>query len=106
MSTTMPGQPLNPAIIAAQHGEDIVVGNEIVRHSRISRIVHWSVAITFLLALFTGLPIWTPLFGWMAYLFGGLEVCRWLHPWAGVFFAAFSVWMFFYWLGDMRMLPG
>lgn len=106
MSTTMPGQPLNPAVLAAHHNEDIVVGNEIVRHSRVSRLVHWGVAISFFVTLFTGLPIWTPLFGWMAYLFGGLQVCRWLHPWAGVVFSVFSVWMFFYWLGDMRMLPG
>lgn len=105
-STAMPDRPIDTAIVAARRNENIVVGNEIVRHSRASRLIHWGVAIFFFISLLTGLPIWTPLFGWMAHLFGGLEVCRWLHPWAGVVFALFSVVMFFYWLGDMRMLPG
>src|SRR5262249_42491104 len=58
-----------------------------------------------ILALLSGLPIWTPIFGWMAPLFGGLAVCRWLHPWMGILFFAATVVMFFDWLGDMRLLP-
>ena len=42
---------------------------------------------TFFAALLTGMPIWTPVFGWMAPLFGGLHVCRVLHPWFGIAFA-------------------
>jgi hypothetical protein len=69
------------AVVRGRGGEDIVVGDEIVRHRLATRVVHWVVALTFFLALFTGLPIWTPIFGWMASLFGGLHVVRWLHPW-------------------------
>src|SRR5438270_453497 len=55
------------------------------------------------LALLTGLPIWTPLFVWTSYLFGGLSVCRVLHPYFGIaFFVAVGV-MFFDWLSDMGM---
>jgi formate dehydrogenase beta subunit/formate dehydrogenase gamma subunit len=88
---------------SARRNEDIVVGGEIVRHRLSSRVIHWSVALFFFLALFTGMPIWSPVFGWMASLFGGLAVCRWLHAWMGiVFFVAVAV-MFIHWFGDMRL---
>ena len=54
------------AVVRAREKEDIVVGDEIVRHRLASRVIHWAVALFFFVALFTGLPIWTPLFGWMA----------------------------------------
>ena len=93
------------AIVQARHTEDVVVGHEIVRHRMSSRVIHWSAALFFFLALLTGLPIWSPLFGWMASLFGGLTVCRWLHPWTGIlFFASMGV-MFVHWLDDMRLEP-
>jgi formate dehydrogenase subunit gamma len=64
------------------------------------------VALFFFVALLTGLPIWMPLFGWMAHLFGGLTVARVIHPWAGVLFFAATVVMFVHWLSDMRLEPG
>lgn len=82
--------------------EDIVVGDEIVRHRLASRVVHWVVAVFFLGALFTGMPIWSPVFGWMSLFFGGLSVCRWLHAWLGVAFAAASLVMFVHWFGAMK----
>jgi formate dehydrogenase subunit gamma len=103
MSTARPIRPTDAAVIAAQSQEDVVVGNEIVRHNRASRLIHWAVAITFFVCLFTGMPIWAPIFGWMAHLFGGLSVCRVIHPWAGLAFFAASIVMFVQWLGDMRL---
>ena len=96
-------RPADPAVIMAQNREDVVVGNEIVRHNRPSRLIHWTVALTFFLCVLTGMPIWTPVFGWMAPLFGGLSVCRVLHPWFGVAFMLSTVLMFFQWLSDMRL---
>jgi len=93
------------AVIRARGAENVVVGQEIVRHRFASRVIHWSVAVSLLLSLFTGLPIWTPIFGWMGTLFGGLYVCRWLHPWLGLLFAASSLVMFVYWLKEMRLEP-
>ena len=81
------------------------MGEEIVRHRLATRVIHWTVALFFFLALFSGLPIWTPLFGWMAHLLGGLNVCRWLHPWAGALFFASMAVMFVHWLGEMRLEP-
>jgi formate dehydrogenase subunit gamma len=89
--------------VRAREDEDVVVGGEIVRHRLSSRVIHWTVALFFFVCLFTGLPIWTPLFGWMATLFGGLSVCRWLHPWSGVVFSAATVVMFFHWFREMKL---
>jgi len=97
-ATRAPG----PSVMeVARDREDVVVGDEIVRHRLSSRVVHWTVAIFFFGALFTGMPIWSPVFGWMAFLFGGLSVCRWLHAWVGVAFAAASLLMFVHWFRDM-----
>jgi formate dehydrogenase subunit gamma len=94
---------MTSAVVRARHEEDVVVGEEIVRHRLATRVIHWSVAFFFLMALLSGLPIWTPILGWMAPLLGGLHVCRWLHPWAGgLFFASMAV-MFVHWLDEMRL---
>ena len=93
------------SIVRARHSEDVVVRDEIVRHRLASRVIHWTVAVFFFVALFSGLPIWTPIFGWMAHFFGGLTVCRWLHPWAGLLFFASMAVMFVHWLDDMRLQP-
>jgi formate dehydrogenase subunit gamma len=104
MSAVAPQTSLGVAA-RARTTEDVVVGQEIVRHRLSSRAIHWSVASFFFLSLLSGLPIWTPIFGWMAALFGGLSVCRWLHPWAGVLFVTSSLLMFLHWRRDMRLLP-
>jgi len=83
--------------------DNVVVGDEIVRHRRATRLIHWSVAITFFLALITGMPIWTPIFGWMASLVGGLDTARVIHPYAGVLFIIASIFQFVHWLPDMHL---
>lgn len=105
MSAANPRLPADPAVIVAQGRENVVVGNEVVRHNRVSRLIHWTVAVTFFVCVFTGMPIWTPVFGWMAHLFGGLSVCRVVHPWAGVAFTIASIAMFVQWLPDMHVEP-
>ena len=82
---------------ARSQREDSVAGDEIVRHRKSVRIVHGAVALAFVVCLFTGMPIWSPVFGWMAALFGGLGVCRWLHPWSGVAFSFAMFVMYFQW---------
>ena len=101
MSTAIHGQGVETAIAAGRHRDDIVVGGEIVRHRRITRVIHWTVALTFFVSVFSGMPIWSPLFTWMAYLLGGLEAARLIHPWAGVAFFVMSTVQFFHWLGEM-----
>ena len=104
MSAVAPRTSLGVAA-TARVAEDVVVGQVIVRHRLASRAIHWTTAAFFFLSLLSGLPIWTPIFGWMAVFFGGLSVCRWLHPWAGLLFVTSSLAMFLHWRRDMRLLP-
>jgi formate dehydrogenase subunit gamma len=87
----------------AREKEDVVVGTEIIRHRLSSRVIHWSVASTFFACLFTGLPVWTPVFGWTATLVGGLSVARVVHPWFGFAFALSSLAMAVHWWSEMEM---
>lgn len=105
MSTAIPSPHAEPAVVVARDREDVLVGGEIVRHRRSVRIVHWTVAVTFMAALLSGMPIWTPVFGWMAFLFGGLSACRVVHPWTGVAFSIGSVLLFFQWVARMHLEP-
>jgi formate dehydrogenase subunit gamma len=106
MSAANRPRPLDPAILVAREKEDVLVGDEIIRHKLSSRVIHWIVAVTFFVCLFTGMPIWTPVFGWMAHLFGGLTVCRQLHPWMGIaFFIAVAI-EIIDWAADMRFEAG
>jgi formate dehydrogenase subunit gamma len=105
VSTATPSPHAEPAIVVARDREDVLVGDEIVRHRRSVRLVHWTVAVTFMASLLSGMPIWTPIFGWMAFLFGGLAACRVVHPWTGIAFSIASVVMFFQWVGRMHIEP-
>ncbi|HYM24921.1 MAG TPA: formate dehydrogenase subunit gamma [Vicinamibacterales bacterium] len=54
----------------------------ILRHPTYTRVVHWSYAIFFVLALLSGFAIYTPwLFRLLTPLFGGGPMTRLLHPW-------------------------
>ena len=101
LTTHAPPAHVDAAVQAARHTEDLLVGDQIVRHRYASRAIHWSVAVSFVVCLLTGMPIWTPIFSWMAHLFGGLHVCRWLHPWTGAAFFAASALMFLHWAKEM-----
>lgn len=96
------GQHIDSPIMVGRDRDNVVVDGEIVRHRRATRLIHWSVALTFFIALFSGMPIWSPVFMWMTWFFGGLEPARVIHPYAGVAFFVASVFQFFHWLGDMH----
>jgi formate dehydrogenase subunit gamma len=67
--------------------------NELLRHPVYTRVVHWSYAIFFVLALLSGFAIYSPwLFHWLTPLFGGGPMTRLLHPWFSLgFVAAFAL---------------
>jgi formate dehydrogenase subunit gamma len=96
---------MDEAVVVARDAENVVVGNEIIRHRLSSRVIHWCVAVTFFVCLLSGMPIWTPVFGWMAPLLGGLNVCRWLHPWAGIAFSLATLVMLVAWFSEMELRP-
>jgi formate dehydrogenase subunit gamma len=81
-----------------------VVGEgQLLRHSSYTRVVHWSVAIFFVLSLLSGLAIYTPwLFAWISPVFGGGALTRQLHPWFSLAFVACFALQFIHWLEPMR----
>lgn len=73
------------------------------RFSFAERVSHWVSALCFLYAAFTGLALWSPKLFWLSGVFGGGQVVRAWHPWAGlIFFGALGV-MFARWAGQMRL---
>jgi formate dehydrogenase subunit gamma len=85
-----------------EHGRTVVRENELVRHPVYTRVLHWSVAIFFVLALLSGLAIYTPwLFHAFAPLFGGGAMTRFLHPWFSLGFIVFFTLQFLNWLAPM-----
>jgi formate dehydrogenase subunit gamma len=101
--TIVPGRHADTAIVTARTKENVYIGEEIVRHRRASRMIHWGVAASFVLALMTGMPIWTPLFAWMANIVGGLQVARLIHPYISLVFIAFIIAQFIEWQDEMKM---
>lgn len=80
-----------------------VRGCEILRHPLYTRILHWLVALTFILALFSGFAIYSPwLYRWLTPLFGGGSMTRFLHPWFSLAFTVAFTFQFFNWLALMR----
>jgi len=60
----------------------VVHTGELVRHPVYTRVLHWSVAIFFILSLLSGFAIYSPwLFHGLTAIFGGGPMTRLLHPW-------------------------
>lgn len=83
-------------------GRTVVRTDELVRHPVYTRVIHWSVAIFFVLALISGFAIYSPwLYRWLTPLFGGGPMTRLLHPWFSIFFVLFFAFQFVNWLAPM-----
>src|SRR6266550_5762098 len=76
-------------------GRTVVREDELLRHPTYTRFLHWTVAIFFFLALLSGLAIYSPwTFRWLAPLFGGGPMTRFLHPWFAIGFDIFFFFQF------------
>jgi formate dehydrogenase subunit gamma len=83
-------------------GRTVVRPGELVRHPVYTRMLHWSVAIFFILSLLTGLAIYSPwLYRALTPLFGGGPMTRLLHPWFSLGFVAVFALQFLNWLQPM-----
>jgi len=83
-------------------GETTVHRGELLRHPVYTRVLHWSVAIFFVLSLASGFAIYSPwLYRWLTPLFGGGARTRLLHPWFGLLFDLFFLFQFLNWLTPM-----
>jgi formate dehydrogenase subunit gamma len=83
-------------------GGTVVRRGELLRHPVYTRVLHWLVAISFVLSLLSGFGIYSPwLFRWLTPLFGGGTMTRLLHPWFGLAFDLFFFFQFLNWLAPM-----
>ena len=87
-------------------GQTVVHEGELLRHSVYTRVLHWAVAISFILSLLSGFAIYSPwLYRWLTPLFGGGPMTRLLHPWFGLAFSIFFFLQFLNWLKLMTWTP-
>jgi formate dehydrogenase subunit gamma len=76
---------------------------DLARHSAITRLLHWSLAVLFVALLLSGFAMYAPgLFGWLYGLFGGHKSTKALHPWFGVAMTVLFVFLFLNWVRAMR----
>jgi formate dehydrogenase subunit gamma len=88
-------------------GKTTVYRGELLRHPVYTRLLHWSVALFFFLALFTGFGIYLPwLFRWFTPIFGGGQLSRIMHPYFGVAFVFFFALQALNWFEHMLWTPG
>src|SRR5829696_5977999 len=83
-------------------GSTVVHRGELLRHPVYTRVLHWLVAITFILSLLSGFALYSPwLYRFLTPIFGGGPMTRLLHPWFGLFFDVFFFFQFLNWLTPM-----
>lgn len=63
----------------------------ILRYDALSRLNHWLIAISFVMLVLSGLPLFHPFFWSLTGLFGGPTMTRILHPYIGLFMTLFFV---------------
>jgi len=87
---------------ADRFGRNVVHRGELLRHPVYTRVLHWTVAIFFILALLSGFAIYSSwLFHWLTPIFGGGPMTRLLHPWFGLGFTLFFFFQFLNWFAPM-----
>jgi formate dehydrogenase subunit gamma len=88
-------------------GRTTIYHGELLRHPVYTRVLHWSVAVFFFLALFSGFGIYLPwLFRWFTPIFGGGQLSRIMHPYFGVAFVCFFALQALNFLQPMLWAPG
>src|SRR5436309_3849615 len=84
------------------HARTVVHADELPRHVAYTRVLHWTVAIFFVLALLSGFAIYSPwLYHWLTPIFGGGSMTRFLHPWFSLGFVSSFAFQMINWLRPM-----
>lgn len=87
----------------SRYGKTVVRRGELLRHPVYTRLLHWSVAIAFILSLLSGFAVYSPwLYRWLTPVFGGGPMTRFLHPWFGLLFSVLFLFQFVNWFVPMR----
>ena len=91
--------------VGAGEREDYLQGELVVRHSMLVRVAHWWVAVFFILAFLSGLPLFSPRFYFLTNFFGDGYTTRLLHPWFSLLFTLGLVPLFGRWASQMQWSP-
>lgn len=83
-------------------GDAVESGEGLQRYNFFERIVHWTVAISFIALMLSGLALAYPRLYWLSGLFGGGQTMRAVHPWIGVVFTVGILVMLVMWAKPMR----
>lgn len=78
---------------------------DIKRFSLRERLIHWTVAVSFIYLMLSGLVLYSSRFYWVSSVLGGVEAARFWHPYAGLVFSVALVIMFYYWARCMLLYP-
>ncbi|HEX8843368.1 MAG TPA: formate dehydrogenase subunit gamma [Pyrinomonadaceae bacterium] len=82
--------------------QTVIHRGELLRHPVYTRVLHWLVAISFILSLLSGFAIYSPwLYRWLTPIFGGGAMTRFLHPWFGLLFDIAFFFQFLNWFVPM-----
>ena len=85
-----------------RYGRTVVHRGELLRHPVYTRVLHWTVAFSFIFSLLSGFAIYSPwLYRWLTPLFGGGPMTRFLHPWFGLAFTIAFFFQFLNWFVPM-----
>jgi formate dehydrogenase subunit gamma len=107
MSSSADSLPGKSAHSYTRDTHTVVHQGELLRHPLHVRIVHWSVALSFVLSLLSGLAIYSPwTFKFLAPLFGGGAMTRLLHPWFALAFVVAFAFELAQWFAPMSWAPG
>jgi len=90
----------------ASHGRTVIHRGELLRHPVYTRVLHWTVAVFFILSLLSGFAIYTAwLYRWLTPIFGGGPTTRLLHPWFILGFVTGFVLQLLNWMQPMSWTP-
>lgn len=80
--------------------------NSIDRFSTFGRVLHWTVALSFFLLIFSGIGLYAHIFFGFFHLFVGPEQGILIHKWAGVVFFVCSILLFLSHIADTLRFDG
>lgn len=89
----------------ARRPKPVVSKKDIERYAFRERLVHWTVAVSFLYLLLSGLALYSPRLYWISSVLGGGTTARVWHPYAGAVFFIGLTMMFYSWARCMLLYP-
>ena len=81
--------------------EQVLPYGRILRYQFHERLTHWVAAFSYIYLLLSGLAFYSSWLFWLAYMLGGGQIARMLHPWFGLVFFCAVIYMYVMWARQM-----